>query len=316
LQFFSVITADVGTLRCRMSAGMWTPNSESVALLDSHGGPFSARRFRDAVVATLPGWRDVSFGARAPDGTAAAIPLLARAGVGDVLPPYAYGDVVSTRPLESGQIADLYNAMWRRWRLSTLKIRWLELDGATSGIGERLATASVIRIDPDQPPASRYGRLARRSLKRAAAAGAVADVGSADDFWPTYAAAARQWGTNYPEALVKRLAAVGIARIHVVRRNGQIDAVLLTLLGSSHWMCWLAAQTDHGRRIAASYLEYDAVFEEAHDAGVTVVNLGASTAGGAEFKRHLGAVEAEMREWTKRSWWRGLAVRARKGRLK
>jgi Acetyltransferase (GNAT) domain len=291
---------------------MWTPEIESVGLLDSRGGPFSCRHFREAVVATVPGWRDASFGARAADGTAAAVPLLSRDGVGLALPPYAYGDVVSSRPLGRSEIVKLYDTMWRCRRLSTITIRWLDLDNATPEVGRQLATASVVHIDPDGPPEARYARLARRSLKRAAAAGAVAGSGSADEFWPTYAAAARRWETNYPEALVRRLVSVGSARVHVVRRGDQIDAVLLTLIGGSHWMCWLAAQTDDGRRIAASYLAYDAVFNEALRAGVPAVNLGASTAGGAEFKRHLGAIEADMREWTRRSRWRALEVRARR----
>jgi CelD/BcsL family acetyltransferase involved in cellulose biosynthesis len=104
---------------------------------------------------------------------------------------------------------------------------------------------------------------------------------------------------QYPEPLIRRLVHVGAARVHAVRTDGRVVAVLLTLVGEAHWMCWLAAQTEEGRRIAASYVAYDAVFAEALAAGISFVNLGASVAAGAEFKGHLGAVEAGMREWTR-----------------
>jgi hypothetical protein len=191
--------------------------------------------------------------------------------------------------------------MWHARRLRRAELRWLDGTGQTPGAGRPLVTASVVVIDPSDPPTSKYARLARRSLKRAVAAGAVVAKGSADDFWDVYASAAGGWGMQYPELLIRRLVGVGAARVDAVRVDGLVVAALLTLLGGGHWMCWLAAQTDAGRQIAASYLAYDAVFADALAAGIPFVNLGASVGGGAEFKRHLGAVEVGMYEWTKES---------------
>jgi CelD/BcsL family acetyltransferase involved in cellulose biosynthesis len=87
--------------------------------------------------------------------------------------------------------------------------------------------------------------------------------------------------------------------VHAVSLEGRIVSVLYTLVTGSHWMCWLAAQTAEGRAIAASYRAYDALLADAHAAGVAAVNLGVSVGGGSEFKHHLGAREAQMREWSR-----------------
>jgi CelD/BcsL family acetyltransferase involved in cellulose biosynthesis len=102
---------------------------------------------------------------------------------------------------------------------------------------------------------------------------------------------------KYPESLVRQLVDREIARVYSVRVGGRAVASLLTLVSNSHWMCWLAAQTDEGRSCAASYLAYDTVLSEAQTAGIKAVNLGASVGGGAEFKGHLGAADVWMREW-------------------
>jgi len=136
-------------------------------------------------------------------------------------------------------------------------------------------------------------------MNRAREAGAIVHDGSTDMFWSIYEPASEAWGMTFPEPLLRRLVAVGAARIHAVRTDERPVSVLLTLVGRSHWMCWLAAQTAEGRRMAASYLAYDALFAEAKAAGVPYVNLGASVGDGAEFKHHLGAVEMPMFEWSR-----------------
>jgi CelD/BcsL family acetyltransferase involved in cellulose biosynthesis len=106
---------------------------------------------------------------------------------------------------------------------------------------------------------------------------------------------------RYPESLIRRLLDIGAARVHAVSREGRVVASLLTLVTGSHWMCWLAGQTEEGRAIAASYLAYDALFAEACSSGVAAVNLGASVGGGSEFKRHLGATDVTMCQWVHES---------------
>jgi Acetyltransferase (GNAT) domain len=276
---------------------MWILDTDALTVLDTHGSPFGTRAFRSAVVATLPDLHDVSFGARARDGTLAAVALIARRRFAESVPPSGYGGVVATRQLASAEIASFVDLASRELRLRRLWIRWLEL-GPPSGVGRGIGKASVVPIELDEVPSSRYSRLARRSLRRSEEAGtSVVATSSADAFWPVYANAARDWKMRYPEPLVRRLLQTGVARIHAVSVGDRIVASLLTLVNASHWMCWLAAQTDEGRAIAASYRAYDALLAEAHAAGVAAVNLGVSVGGGAEFKQHLGAREFEMREW-------------------
>jgi Acetyltransferase (GNAT) domain len=276
---------------------MWTPDADALTLLDLKGGPFSTKAFREAMIATVPGWRDVSFGARNADGTLAAVALLGRARGAESMPPEGYGGVVASRHVNTDDTLAFLQLASRTLRLPSLRVRSLELDG-TVGAGKRFATASVVWIDEAAPPAAHYARLARRSLKRATDAGAtVVASDTFEAFWPVYAAAAQRWAMRYPESLVHQLVDKAIARVHSVRLGDGVVAALLTLVSPSHWMCWLAGQSEKGRSIAASYLAYDAVLAEAQAAGITVVNLGASVGGGVEFKRHLGASDAWMREW-------------------
>ena len=276
---------------------MWAPDASALTLLDTLGSPFGTTAFRTAVVSAVPGWHDVSFGARASDGTLAAVALLARGRDAESVPPSGYGGVVASRELDAAETLSFLRLASRTLPLRRLRVRSLELPG-TQPAGERFAAASVVPIDHGRGPADGYARLARRSMRRARAAGATSEMPeSFASFWGVYEAASRGRGAQYPERLLRRLVEAQAARAHVVRLNDRVVASLLTLVGPSHWMCWLAGQTEEGRAVAASYLAYDAVFGEAHRAGVSAVNLGASVGGGAEFKNHLGAHEVPMREW-------------------
>lgn len=288
---------------------MWVADRKAVALLDTRGGPFGTTSFRDAVVAADPSWQDVSWGARAEDGALAAVALLARSRAAESVPPWGYGGIVASRALTSSETLSFLDLAWGQHRFRRLTVRTLDLPGFT-GYGRRSATASVVRIGDSAPAAARYARLARRSLKRATAAGAtVESAASADAFWNVYLDAAAERRVIYPEGLIRRLVGTGAARVHAVRLGDRVVSSLLTLISDSHWMCWLAGQTSEGRSIAASYLAYDALIREAQDAGVPAVNLGASVGRGAEFKRHLGAADVDMFEWRRES------VRARATRL-
>lgn len=288
---------------------MWVADREAVALLDEWGGPFGTKSFRDAVVAADPSWHDVSWGARAEDGTLATVALLARSHTAESVPPWGYGGVVASRALTSSETLSFLELAWGQHRFRRLTVRTLDLPGFT-GYGRRSGTASVVQIVDGAPAAAQYARLARRSLKRATAAGAtVESAASADAFWAVYADAAAERRVIYPEGLIRRLVGTGVARVHVVRLGDRVVASLLTLMSDSHWTCWLAGQTSEGRSIAASYLAYDALIREAQDAGVPAVNLGASVGRGAEFKRHLGAADVDMLEWRREN------VRARATRV-
>jgi hypothetical protein len=276
---------------------MWATDANALTLLDLRGSPFSTQAFRDTVVATVPGWREASFGARKPDGTQAAVALLAGSRGAESVPPEGYGGVVASSGLDGSETLAFLQLATRELAVPRVRIRSLELPGVVPA-GKPFATASVIPIDGEEPPAARYARLARRSLKRASDAGAtVTGSDSFEAFWPLYSAAAKRWAIRYPESLVRGLVENGVAFVHSVRVADRVVASLLTLKSHSHWMCWLAGQSEEGRSISASYLAYDAVLTEAHAAGIGAVNLGASAAGGAEFKRHLGATDACMREW-------------------
>jgi hypothetical protein len=276
----------------------WRRDDSSLSLLDERAGPFSNAEFRAAVVATVDGWRDVSFGAVLADGVRAALPVLARGGTADSVPPSGYGGVAASRPLTTAEEDAFLDLAFAELGERSLEVRTLDLAG-TSTAGEPLASAAIVSTAAE--PSAGYSRLTRRSLAKAARAGcSVETSASFDVFWPLYVEASESWAMRYPETLVRELISTGVARVHAVRLRGNPVAVLLTLARGAHWMCWLAGQSSAGRDVAASYLAYDAVLSEAHAAGAPAVNLGASVGGGAEFKQHLGAVPRPMRVWRRR----------------
>jgi hypothetical protein len=272
---------------------MWDPDQSALSLLDLQG-PFSGSHYRRAAGQTLGAWRDVSFGARAGDGTQAAMPLFAGSGRADSMPPSGYGEIASSRALAAHEELALLLAARNACGARRLVLRAL---GSPAEMPHRrlLGNASIVRLEPHTPPAEGYARLARRSLGRARGAGARAvRSNSIEGFMELYRAASANWAMRYPEALLARLVSDDVARVDVVMLDSVPISGLLTLTGRSHWMCWLAAQNSVARELAASYLLYDAVFMEAQAAGVAFINLGASIGGGAEFKRHLGAREEPM----------------------
>lgn len=274
---------------------MWAPDKSALSILDLKG-PFSGSRYRQAAGETLGGWRDVSFGARAADGTQAALPLFAGTGRADSMPPSGYGEIASSRALAAHEELALLLAARDACGVRRLVLRAL---GSSREMPHRrfLGNASIVHLGPEKSPADAYARLARRSLRRAHGAGARAvRSNSIEPFIQLYRAASANWAMQYPEALLARLVSDEIARADVVMLDSEPISGLFTLMGGSHWMCWLAAQNGTGRELAASYLLYDALFVEAQARGVAFVNLGASVGGGAEFKRHLGARDEPMYE--------------------
>jgi hypothetical protein len=265
----------------------WTRDISALALLGSIGGPFEREAFRSAHVTAISDSRDASYGGIAPDGTLAAIALIARGRTADSVPPSGYGGIRASRPLSEDEEKTFLRAARRDARSLFLSSRALELGRRSHG--RAFATASVIR----SPGQQTYSRLARRSLRKAERAGGSAT--RSDDpkpFLTLYRTASAHWAFRYPEPLIRLLAEKGAGVFHHVALDGEVVSSMFTLVDGTHWMCWLAAQNDRGRKIAASYLAYDAVLEEA-SLSVELVNLGANApgSGGAEFKAHLGAIE-------------------------
>jgi hypothetical protein len=181
-------------------------------------------------------------------------------------------------------------------------LRGVELDGDSMdwSFARRIATASVIPVDREGSPSSRYARLARRSVRRAQTAGCgVRTTRDGEAFLRLYRDASAEWDTTYPEALVLELGRAGVARFDEVLLGDRVLAALMTLEAADHWMCWLAAQSAEGRELAASYLAYDRLLTDAGE-HVRQVNLGASApgTGGEEFKRRLGAELRAIYEWS------------------
>lgn len=289
------------------AAPRWDPEEGALDLLESLGGPFDGREYRQTVTTTLAGWRDASFAASLPDGRRAAIALLADDRHAESLPPEAYGGVVATAPLSPTETASFLRLARRRARVPVLDARGVLLDDGSQGAAaRRIAIASVVRIQAEQPPEAGFSRLTRRSVKKATQAGAVVTrARDAERFLPLYEHASAEWATRYPHELIRALGSKGLAAFHEVALEGSVVASLMTITGGSHWMCWLAAQNEAGRAVAASYLAYQAVFAEARAEGVPAVNLGASApgSGGMEFKKRLGAVEVPIVAWRISGTW-------------
>ena len=272
----------------------WIPDQDSLSLLESRGGPFERAGFRRVVVASTPGSRDVSFGAVDANGVRAAIALIGRGRAADSVPPSGYGGIQATRSLSPSEVHAFLHTARKAARATSLTARGLQLDASTVGARE-FAIASVVDVQHGR----NYSRLARRSLRRAEQAGAT--VRQSQDpapFFKLYRPASAGWAVRYPDALISELAAAEVAVFHHVEIEGEVASSLLTLVDGAHWMCWLAAQSDRGRSVCASYLAYDAVFEVA-SSSVEVVNLGASAprSGGLQFKGYLGAREVPMISW-------------------
>jgi hypothetical protein len=82
----------------------------------------------------------------------------------------------------------------------------------------------------------------------------------------------------------------------------QVVSVAVALAGDTHWMYWLAAQSEQGRELETGYLAVEALFTAAVAAGVTSVNLGASGSdqapleGVRRFKHRLGGIDVPVYE--------------------
>ena len=269
---------------------LWTPDVEALDLLDRIGGPFERVGYRAACVETQPLLTDQSFGARAADGTQAAVALLADARSADSV-PFGYGAVRSTRPLTPTEALSLLDAARGRARRRRLVLRAIRPLGGLP-IGRQIATTSIVTLD--KPPENRFEAQARRKIRRAERRGcSVSATSFAESFLRLHNAAARSRHARYPDALVRRLA----ERNELTFYNGVVDGEVVSSIAAftrgEHWMYWLGAQDERGRAVEAGYAVVASLLAAAYAAGIPFVNLGASEGlpGVATFKQRLGGVE-------------------------
>lgn len=271
----------------------WEADDRGLALLDA-AGPFEHRSFREILV-DVEGWRDVSYAACLPDGTTAAIALLARHGVG-VSVPWGYGAVRASRPLDPVEAGRFVQSARRHHGL--LRVVVQEIVEPTLTPARTVTTTHVVRLDPERPPRSVYASSTRKRINRTRREGLVVErTTDPTAFLRLYAEASQGWGSDrYPDAAITAITAAGLGRIYEVRLEGEVVTAGLVLLGAEHWMYWLLSSSPKGHEWRGSYGAQNALLEDAWGAGVPWVNLGASEVAGrplpgvALFKERFGAV--------------------------
>ena len=299
----------------RPGRARWSPCSEAVELLDSAGGPFDSSAYRACWTQSLPGWRDVSYGAQMRNGTRAAVSLLLHGGHAESI-PYNYGTIVATRPLHDEQVGSFLEAARTSCGADQLVARSVPIRPAPSicHVGARIAGwTSVVYLEKGGALESRFAQKARQSIRKAARAGAEIDATTdPEGFLPLYAATSTGHWMRYPEELIKSLSHTGVARFFNVRLDSACVASVMVLTSSQHWMAWLAAQNDRGRDIDANYFAWGNMLAAAQQTRVAGVNLGISLGmpGVAHFKRRFDAIEVPVLEYRVMPWAERARLRA------
>ena len=265
-------------------------------------GPFADPLYRDAWTAAGLNWRGVAFGAIADDGTRAAVPLLVSERTADAF-PYGYAGIAADRALTAAETRSFLEAAARQLSIGKVVVRSVGGLGAAPPHegGEVVAMTHVVFLRGEGPPEVSYSPKAAQSIRRARRAGCVVETGGhVDSTLGLYRDAAEQRSARYPDSVIRRLVADGIARCYRVDLDGEAVSALVVLLSNDHWMYWLAAQNAVGRKAEAGYLALAAMLEDADEAGVAAVNLGASAElpGVAKFKRRFGGVERPVLQYT------------------
>ena len=270
----------------------WAPDPAALELLE-RAGPFETMAYRSACVATLSDTADASFGAVSDGGASAAVALI-RQGLTAHL-PYGYSGVRASQRLSIEEVRSFLHTARQAAGAQRLIVHDV-LDAAAGG--RTIATTSIAYLDA--PPAERFAKKARQSIRRAVRAGATcASTADPETFVGLYETASKAWGMTYPIGLISATAERGLAMFFDVHVDGRRAGSIAVLRGATHWMYWLAAQNDVGRRAEVGYLAVASMLEEARAAGAGSVNLGASAGlpGVAEFKKRVGGVERPVLEW-------------------
>jgi hypothetical protein len=275
------------------------PEPEALELLEGQGGPFDSALYRRLWIESLPRWRDVSYGARAPDGTQAAIALLADAEVADSVPGN-YGGIVASRPLgptetESFLRAALKSSGARSLVVKTVPVR--PTDPTAHSGGQALGWTSVVHMAREESLPSRWAYKVRRAVRLARGASAGVVIGADPEaFIGLYEAASRNHLYRYPSTLLRGLTQEGLARCYDVRMGEDAVSSVFVMTSPNHWMAWLAAQNERGRLVQGNYLAVATMLEDAQQRGVRAVNLGISyeMPGVAHFKQRFDAVRVPV----------------------
>jgi hypothetical protein len=269
-------------------------------MLESQGGPFDRKAWRDCWVETFPEWRDASFGAELADGTRAAVSLLLRGKVAEST-PHSYGTIATTRQLGESEIRAFLEAARASCGAAELVSRSVAFRSASACQAGAVVRGwtSVVYIEESDPPA-RFTPNARRSMRKAADAGAeLVETHDPGGFLILYAAASTRHWMRFPDDLIRSLARSGIARFFDVRLENRCVASVMALTSGNRWMDWLAAQDSRGRSIDGNYLAVGGMLAAAQRAAVPAVDLGISLdmPGVAHFKRQFGCVEVPLMEY-------------------
>lgn len=284
----------------------WAPDPAALELLEQ-AGPFEAAAYRSACVAVLGDAADTSYGASADDGATAAVALVRQGRTAHL--PYGYSGVRSSRRLDIDEVRSFLRAARRASRAHRLIVHDV-FDPAPGG--RVIGVTSIAYLDG--PPEELFAKRGRQSIRRAARAGATCEA-TADPavFADLYEQASKAWAMTYPLDLIAATAERGVARFFDVHIERRAVGSLAVLRGVTHWMYWLAAQNEEGRRAEVGYLAVAAMLDAARAAGAAAVNLGASAdlPGVAQFKARLGGVERPVLEWRDSSALIALAERPR-----
>jgi hypothetical protein len=279
----------------------WQVDPDALRLLDTERlGPFATRTYLDALANAGLGWRGASFGAALADGTRAATAYLTTPGEADSV-PYGYAGIMATRVLSAAEMQAFLLAARRSAGVARISVRAIpELGAAAHEGGTELTSTHVVFFERDQAAGLRFAPKAAQSIRRAERSGCiVAPTSDADIALALYAEAASGRQVRYPDLVLRNLAAAGSARFYNVWIGDEAVATLVALVHPHHWMYWIAAQNEQGRKAEAGYLALSAMIRDAEADGAVAVNLGASTGlpGVAKFKRRFGAVEVPILEY-------------------
>jgi hypothetical protein len=277
----------------------WHSNYGALQLLEERGGPFLPQTVRSSFVNAYAGWSDVSLGAQMDDGTVAAVGLIGSGGRVESM-PFSYGGVVASRRLLAHEVESLLEFARRSAKAQSLFCSAIPVgaDDATRHDGGVVAGWSqAVYLPKGHPPRTRWAYKARRAIRTALDAGAFARVDSEPvHFLRLYRPAAESHLYRFPDRLIEALAATGSLSFYEVLLEGAVVSSVAALRGKSHWIAWLAAQDDLGRKISGNYLAVSALLEDAYSRGVHAVNLGISTGMPTveHFKHRFDAVEVPV----------------------
>ncbi len=275
-----------------MVAMRWADDPAALELLE-HAGPFETQAYRSSCVAALDGAADVSYGASDSDGKRAAVALVRQGRTAHL--PYGYSGVRTSGVVDQHDVDTFLRAARRASGARRLIVQ--DVFEPAPG-GRVIGMTSFAYLD--EPPEERFAKKARQSIRRAIRAGATCE--RTDDpatFSALYEPASRGWAITYPVQLIAAAAERGAAMFFDVRIDGRGVGSLAVLRGVTHWMYWLAAQNDEGRRSEVGYLAVAAMLDAGRAAGAPAVNLGANAGlpGVAQFKKRLGGVPSPVFEW-------------------